>query len=247
MSNWLQTAANIIQIVGVGWTILLGGKTIFDLRKQQNQQLTARGPFPWSLLINALSFVIIIVLLCINIILLHANSNGTPFNPSTPSHSPAASATPSHGAPLPSSPLPTASSGGHAYNIQLTCSKGSCVNDLQMTLVYSTVDVAKKLVVLTFTILNTSEVSSYESDAGTEPSSVTLQSALDESPYSGYEKTQSGSTQKGIPFLVNAGQRIQVTIDFDFVPRKAVSYQLLVDMTLYIAYPVTFDPVSLTF
>src|SRR5437660_2550433 len=225
MNDPLQVAANIAQIIGVVWTLLLGGKTLFDLRKQQNQQLAARGPFPWSLLTNALSFIIIIALLSINVVLVHVNSNGTSFTSFDSSHAPGSSATSLRGTPLPPgpplTPSTTVSSGGRVYNTQLTCSARSCVDYLQVTLFSSTVNVEKKHVALSFTILNTSGDQRFSAEG-----QMTLQIALDQSPYIGYTQTESGP-QDGMSFSVSPGNLAQLTVDFYFVPYKVVSYQLL--------------------
>lgn len=246
MNDPLQVAANIAQIVGVVWTLLLGGKTLFDLRKQQNQQLAARGHFPWSLLTNALSFIIIIALLSINVVLVHVNSNGTSFTLPGFSHASGSSVIPLPGTPLSSGPplTPSAmvSSGGRAYNTQLACSARSCVDYLQITLFSSTVNVEKKHVVLSFTILDTS------GDQGfTANSYMDLQSALDQSPYIGYTQTDSGPQEK-MSFSVTPGNLAQIIVNFDFVPYKGVSYQLLVYIQdTYGSRSFSLDPVLLTF
>src|SRR5579859_4153779 len=104
MDGILQRIAAFAQSFGVAWTLLLGGKTIFDVLKQ-HQQPAARGPFPWSLLINVLSFVIIIALLSINILLINARSNVASFIPPLSSHTPVPSVTSLRGTPLASGPM----------------------------------------------------------------------------------------------------------------------------------------------
>ena len=71
MNDFLQTLANVTQVVSLVWTIFLGGKSVFEIRKLRLQNRPIRSVSFWSFMINLLSFFIILVLLIVNFILVN--------------------------------------------------------------------------------------------------------------------------------------------------------------------------------
>jgi hypothetical protein len=241
MDNVLQTLANIAQIFSVIWVVLLGSKTISEIVKSRKKQ-PARNIFSWSLIFNLLTIMAIFVSLIVNISLT-IDLKKQPIWGNTPIFSSSTSVT---GTQIPSTLVPpaaTTSSGGQSIHQQLPCSNATCNPYLEMSLIYSNVDVQKRLTTLTFTTVNNdrSELRTIADGTNNIPS-ITLQSALDAQPYQGYKGTSDQ------PFSIDLlpGQRSEDNVGFDFVPYQGVQYELYIYMPLY-GGNITFDSMTVTF
>jgi hypothetical protein len=74
--DWLQTSANIVQVVGVLWVLLLGGKTVWEVTKLIRRQRVPIPPFLWQVIAT----ILILTLLLVSIYF-RSGGNGSQITP----------------------------------------------------------------------------------------------------------------------------------------------------------------------